>query len=429
MAERSVGAQAPGRARGVELTPEERAMLEGARGDGVRQALELQLQVGAFFAAERLVQVTSVHMMAEIESMGVAGLRWVEALADAGQRVCVPTTCNPRSVDFDLWEALGQDRRQVELEERLSRALERLGVMVTNTCINYQTFNPPRFGEHLAWGDTGTVIFANSVAGARTNFEGGPVALAAGLTGRTPAYGYHLTEQRLGTALVVVRDQPRTNSDWGALGCWVGRQVIDYWQVPVLTGLEATPTIDQLKQLGACLASYGSLAQFHLVGVTPEARTVDEAFGGRAPLKRLTVEPGTIQHTYRSFPAEKPEADLVVFSAPQLSVLELRTLADRLRGKRVHPNTRLLVTTTEASRAVAAQLGHVQAIVAAGGMVLTGNCFYLLTPRELAERFGYRTIVTDSAKLANIIAGYGYNPVFRPTDVCVQAAIEGQVPW
>ena len=413
----------------IELSGDEQAMLAGERGEGVRRALELQLEVGRFFGAERLVPVTSVHLMAEIESMGEAGLRWVEALADAGQRVCVPTTCNPRSVDFQLWEQLGQDRRQVELEARLSRALERLGVLVTNTCINYQTFNPPRFGEHLAWGDTGTVIFANSVAGARTNFEGGPVALAAGLTGRTPAYGYHRPEQRRGTALVEVRDQPQTNSDWGALGCWVGRQVSDYWQVPILVGLDVTPTIDQLKQLGACLASYGSLAMFHLVGVTPEARTVEEACGGRAPDKRLVVEPGALEATYRSFEAEKPEADLVVFSAPQLSVLELRTLADHLDGRRVHANTRLLVTTTEASRSVAAQLGHVQRIEAAGAMVLVGNCFYLLTPRELAERFGWRTIVTDSAKLANIIAGYGYNPIFRPTEVCIRTAVAGRVPW
>ena len=49
----------------------------------------------------------------------------------------------------------------------------------------------------------------------------------------------------------------------------------------MITGLEVQPTVDQLKQLGASLASYGSLAMFHLVGVTPEARTLDEAFGGR----------------------------------------------------------------------------------------------------------------------------------------------------
>lgn len=411
----------------VRLSIEEEGMLAGDQGEAVCRAFRLQVAVANFFAAGRFVPVTSVHLMAEIESMGEAGLRWVEEMAALGQPVRVPSTCNPRSVDSQRWEALGQARRQVELEERLSRALEWLGVMVVNSCITYQTFNPPRFGEHLAWGDTGAVIFANAVAGARTNFEGGPAALAAGLTGRAPGYGFHLPEQRLGTALVEVRDQPRTTADWDALGCYVGRQVSDYWQVPVLTGLETAPTVDQLKHLGASLASFGSLAMFHLVGVTPEARTVEEAFGGRAPRRHLVVDSGALQETYASFRAARPEVDLVVFSAPQLSVLELRDVAVRLRGKQIHPRTRLLVTTDGANCAVASQLGYIRAIEEAGGLVLSGSCFYLMTPTELAGRFGYHTIVTDSAKLANIIAGYGYNPVFRPTDVCIEAALTGRV--
>lgn len=413
----------------MRLTSEEEAMLAGREGEAVRRALQMQIEVGAFFGAEDFVPVSSAHMMAEMESMGEAGLAFVEEMAGLGARVRVPTTCNPRSVDFQLWRVLGQDERQVALEARLSHALERLGVFLLDTCVNYETFMPPRFGEHLAWGDTGTVIFANSVAGARSNFEGGPVALAAGLTGRVPRYGYHLPERRRGTALVEVRDLPRRRSDWSALGCVVGRLVNDYWQVPVLVGPDVSPGVEDLKVLGAALASYGSLAMFHMVGVTPEARTVDEAFGGREPERRLIVEPGSIDAAYRSFVPEKATPDLVVFSAPQLSLLEIRDLARALHGRRVHSRVRLVVTTSYHTRSVAERLGYVGAIEEAGGLVVSGACFYLLTPRELRERFGYRTIVTDSAKLANIIAGYDYNPVLRPTDVCIQAALEGELPW
>jgi predicted aconitase len=317
----------------------------------------------------------------------------------------------------------------VQLELRLTRALERLGIMTLDTCINYQTVSPPRFGEHVAWGDTGTVIFANGVAGARSNFEGGPVALGAALTGRTPRYGYHLPEQRLGTALVEVRDQPTCTSDWGALGCWIGRQVSDYWQVPVISGVEVQPTVDQLKQLGACLASYGSLAMFHLVGVTPEARTLEEAFGGRKPTRRLVLERGDLKRTYETFQPERRRPDVVAFTAPQLSVVELRDLAALLTGRRVHDDVRLLVTTNYQNRAAADRLGYARSIAEAGGLLLSGACFYLMTARELAEKHGWRTIVTDSAKLANIIPGYGYNPVFRPTEVCVEAAVRGEIPW
>ena len=64
------------------------------------------------------------------------------------------------------------------IQRRLVRAYERLGAYTLNTCVNYQIVSQARFGEHLAWGDTGTVIYANSVFGARSNFESGPAALA-----------------------------------------------------------------------------------------------------------------------------------------------------------------------------------------------------------------------------------------------------------
>lgn len=413
----------------MRLTADDERILAGRAGRAAQRVLEQQIQVGEFFGAEDFVPIGSAHVMAEIESMGEAGLAWVEELAALGGRCAVPTTCNPRSVDFACWRELGQDEAQVERERRLSRALEALGILTLDTCINYQTVAPPRFNEHLAWGDTGTVIFANAVAGARTNFEGGPAAIGAALTGRTPRYGYHLPAHRLGTALVEVRDQPTERSDWGALGCVVGRQVNDYWQVPVLVGVDTTPTIDDLKQLGACLASYGSLALFHLVGVTPEARTVAEAFGGRSPCRQLTVEPGALAAAYRSFVPEKDEADMVVFTAPQLSVRELGDLAAGFAGRRAHSRTRVLATTNYQNLAAAERLGYVKTLREAGAFVLGGVCYYLMTPRELAEKFGYRTIVTDSAKLANIIAGYGYNPVFRPTSVCIEAAVSGRIPW
>src|SRR6267142_1931991 len=95
--------------------------------------------------------------------------------------------------------------------------------------------------ERLAWGDTGTVIWANSVTGARTNYEAGPAAVAAGLTGVTPAYGYHLDAQRVGTLRFEVRCALNDYADWGALGGIVGRRALDYFRVPVLAGVRNAP--------------------------------------------------------------------------------------------------------------------------------------------------------------------------------------------
>lgn len=413
----------------MQLTPEEEAMLAGKKGHAVQRAISQQTEVGRFFGAAGFVPVTSVHLAGDAEAMREAGVSYLETIVEQGATCRVPTTINPRSVDLANWQALGQDPAFVALEERLIRAYERMGALTLNTCVNYQIVSQPRFREHLAWGDTGTVIWANAVAGARSNFEAGPAALHAAITGRVPRYGYHLDAQRRGTVHVRVLDVPRTAADWGALGCHVGRQVNDYWQVPVFSfpdgGLGTRPTPDQIKQFGAALASYGSLAMYHLEGQTPEARTLEDAFAGQPPVRTLTVPPGALAQTYASFVPEQEQVDLVVFGTPQLSLFEFRDLARQLAGKRVHPRTKLLLTTSDAVKMVADQFGYTRVVEAAGGMVLTGVCYYIMTARELAERHGYRTLLTDSAKLANIIAGYGYNPVFRPTEACIEAAVRG----
>jgi predicted aconitase len=411
----------------MELMPEEEGILAGRWGEPARRGLLMQLATGAFFGAERMVRVTSAHLTGDSESMGDAGLAFVEELAREGARFVVPTTTNSRNVDFELYRELGQPEEVARKEHRLRELVVGMGAIALDSCTNYQSISQPRFGEHLAWGDTGTVIWANGVAGARSNFEGGPASYAAALTGRVPAYGMHLKACRLGTHLVEVQDQPRSVSDWGALGCLVGRQLTNYWLVPVFTGLEVEPSADALKQLGATLASYGSLAMFHIVGVTPEARTLEEAFGGREPRRKIVVERGDLDRAYRSFVPEKEEVDLVVFGTPHLSIFEVRHLAELLTGRTVHRGTMLLLTTNAQVQALADRLGLTKAIEDAGGRIAVGVCYYIMTPRELARLHGLRTIVTDSAKLANIIAAYGYNPIFRPTRECVEAAVTGRI--
>jgi predicted aconitase len=411
----------------MRFTAEEEAIQAGSRGEPARRALEMQLAVGDFFGAERMVPVASAHLTGDPESMGEAGLAFVEDLVRQGARFVVPTTTNSCNVDFDLYRAFGQPEEVAQQERRLRELITTMGGILLTSCANYQAMAPPRFGEHLAWGDTGTVIYANAVCGARSNFEGGPASYAAALTGRVPAYGMHLDACRRGTHLVEVRDQPKTATDWGALGVFVGRRLTNYWLVPVFTGIEAAPDSDALKHLGATLASYGSLAMFHIARVTPEARTLEEAFGGRPPRGTIAVEPGDLERTYRSFVPEKAEVDVVVFGTPHLSIAEVRRLGSLLEGKKVSANTMLLLTTSAPVKAMADHEGITRVIEVAGGRIAVGVCYYIMTPREMARRHGLRTILTDSAKLANIIAAYGYNPIFRPTAQCVDAAITGRL--
>src|SRR5882724_3267895 len=203
------------------LTDEEEAMRAGASGPAVAWAIEHQVKVGTYLGAEDFVPVTQAHIMADTESLGVAGVEWLERMAGLPleqRRVRIPTITDPRGTDFAAAQRLKHAPWMLDLEQRAIVAFEALGVLMTNTCINYQTIMPPVRGEHVAYGDTGVVIYSNSVCGARSNFEGGPSALSAGLTGRTPRYGYHLDEHRGATLVVNVSFTPRELNEWGALG-------------------------------------------------------------------------------------------------------------------------------------------------------------------------------------------------------------------
>jgi predicted aconitase len=367
-------------------------------------------------------------MMGDMEVMGEGGFAFVESLLTQGARFSVPVTTNARCVDFERATAVRQRPELVERERALVTTLRALGAIQVDTCINYQTVYQPHFGEHLAWGDTGTVIWANSVTGARTNYEAGPAAIAAGITGVTPAYGYHLPEQRIGGIRFEIRCELRDYADWGALGGLIGRRVVDYWTVPVLAGVRQAPDADELKHFGAALASYGSCAMYHMVGLTPEARDEAEAFGGRAPRASDVIDDAGLARFYRTYPEDRAEVDVVVFSGPQLSVLELRRITQLLAGRRVHPNTALIVTTNFANREVATRLGYVRAIEEAGGTVLSGVCWYIMEPARMAAAYGWKNVLTNSAKLANIIGGYRLHPILRPTPVCVEAAVSGRLP-
>ncbi|MGH7031295.1 MAG: aconitase X, partial [Stellaceae bacterium] len=266
----------------MRLDDEERAMLASELGEPRRWAIAHQIAVGEFFDAADFVQVSQAHIMADTESLGEAGVRFLETLAaapDTERRVKVPTITDPRGIDFRVYRRLGQSEWMAARERRAIEALSALGVLMTDTCINYQTIMAPLRSDHVAFGDTGVAIYANSVLGARSNFEGGPSALAAALTGRTPRYGCHLEECRRGTKRLRLSATPRDLSEWGALGGIVGEACGSYWQVPVIDGIEATPGSDALKHFGTALASFGSVPLFHMPGITAE----DAAFAEPPP--------------------------------------------------------------------------------------------------------------------------------------------------
>lgn len=412
----------------MRLDAEEQAMLRGERGEAVRDAIAFQIEVGSFFGAERFVPITNAHLMGDIEVMGDGGLGLLRQWTDQQARCVVPTSTNARCMHFEDLPALRQDAGEVAKEHEIVARLRSMHVATTDTCINYQTVYQPKMGEHVAWGDTGTVIYANSVFGARTNYEGGKASFAAALTGRTPAYGFHLDAARRGTIAVCIEATLADVADWGALGKIVGHPHQDYFAVPVFDGVRESPFSDSLKHLGASLASYGSMAMFHMVGVTPEAPSIEAAFAGNVPVATLRVTDADIEAVYRAYRIVEGAPAIVVFSGPQLSIFEMQRLAGLFEGRRVAPGMRAFATTNHAVWSDAKRLGYVDTLERAGVTLLQGVCFYILQRLTgIREDNGWVNLVSNSAKLVNTITAHRFNTVLRRTAQCVDIACSGEL--
>ena len=413
----------------MKLNDAEKAMLNGELGEPRRWAMEHMQRVGKFFDAPDLVPVTQAHIMADTESLGEAGVELLEKMAACPQpnrQVRIPMITDPRGIDFCHYKRLKQTDAMAALEQRAIDAFESFGIMMTNTCINYQTIMPPVRGEHLAFGDTGVVIYCNSILGAYSNFEGGPSALAAGLTGRTPRYGLHLDENRKATKRFQVTCQPQYLSDWGALGGIIGARTGSYWEVPVIEGIESQPGSDEMKHMGAAMASFGSVPLFHVVGITPEAPTLESVCPSNS-LSAEVIDEADFESFFARYGGKGEKVDVVVFSAPQLSLLEIQSLAALLDGKKLHADTSLLAVTSPVVAADARRLGIAERIEASGALLLEGMCFYQSYAREMGEANGWKRLMTNSVKLANIIGGYGYEPTLSNMENCVASAVAGEI--
>lgn len=412
----------------MKLSSQATAMLAGELGPARRWAVQHQLQVGRMFDADDMVEVSQAHMMADPESIGIAGVELIEgfaALPEAQRRVAIPMITDPRGVDLNYYDPLGQTEAMANIERRFIAACRAMGIVMTNTCINYQTVMPPMRGDHVAYGDTGVVIYSNSFCGARSNFEGGPSALAAGLTGFTPRYGLHLDENRLATRRFFVESQPEELTEWGVLGAVIGRRSGSYWEVPVIEGLDSVPTSDEAKHMGAAMASYGSTPLFHIVGVTPECNSLSDVNGANLPVEKITAE--DLAALRGTFGATGEKVDVVVFAAPQLSLVEMQSVAALCKGRQLHPKTSMLVCTPASVYVDAQAAGFIDDIETFGARVLQGTCFYQQYAREIGEANGWTRLLSNSTKIVNILGGYGYKPALASMEACVDAAVAGEM--
>lgn len=407
------------------LTEAERAIADGAEGEGAAMAMRIVAEAARLLSAPRLIPIASAHIDGALYH-GDSGTLFAEKLVAGGARVAVRATLNVGALDLTGCAQIRLSGQPREMARRMMAAYAALGCEPSWTCAPYQAGHRPAFGTDVAWGESNAVAFCNSVLGARTDRYGDFLDIACAITGRAPDCGLHRPENRrarfvfdlsgLDPALLA------TETAWPVLGSLYGREAGE--TVGVVTGVPADPGEDALKAFGAAAASSGAVGLFHIAGVTPEAPNLETALGGDLPERVVRVDAAMFrQSRCRLSTAEAPDfVDAVAIGSPHLSEAEFAALERLLAGRRV-----AIPFYACTGRHVVAALdrdGRRAALEAQGVTIVADTCV-VVTPilRELAGG----VLMTNSGKFAHYAPGNtGYAALYGSLADCVESAVAGR---
>jgi len=413
----------------MKLNRYEEDVLRGRYGPGMKRCMEMLVAYGECYEAERMVPISSVHIAGNYPVLMDEGVEWLEELAGAGTKVKVFTTKNPEMFDFEDVVALGVPERFIEKQIRIDRALKALGVTLFYSCHHYLLGNAPRFGDHIVWASSGSQVYVNSIIGARSNRDGDHIGLFAAMTGVVPEWGLHITENRRGQVLVDLHnlDFNRLNrADCQALGWQLGKKVGE--KTPVFAGLPEDLDIEKIKGILYTITVTGAVGLVHLAGITPEAPTVEAAFGGNTiPSESIKISEDEIKKAYSEISSAKDEkVDLVIFGCPQCTIQDIGRVAELLEGKRLHPETELWICTSRWCKELSKRMGFFDTITSAGGRIVADVGAADGPHLYLRER-GIRTIAINSARGSYYAHNlFGMDTWFGSIDECVNSAITGR---
>ena len=374
------------------LTKDQQKILDGEQGEVYERMFRLLVRLGEIYKADKMVPVGSVQVAGvSYKSIGDPGTEFLEDFANKDAKVKVLTFLNPAGMDMENWREIGFPPGFAKNQIRIINAFKKMGIVITATCTPYLAGNLPRFKEHIAWSESSAVSFSNSVIGARTNREGGPSALAAALCGVTPNYGLHKDENRVPSVLIDVDAELKYNSDFGALGYFVGKAIRN--KIPFFKGIKDANT-DNLKAFGAAMAASGAVALYHIEDITPEAQLMNTK-----GLEKINVGKKELKETYEKLNTGK-DADIVIFGCPHASLREISTIAEKLKNRKLKKE--LWVCTSRIMKEAANRMGFTEIIEKAGGKIVADTCM-VVSP---IEDMGFKKTGVNSGKAGNYLPSF-----------------------
>ncbi|MZQ97550.1 MAG: DUF521 domain-containing protein [Acidaminobacter sp.] len=400
----------------MQLTQEQMDMLNGKYGDGTAIAMKIQVGIGESFGATRMVPITRAHVALSNQE---ADLWFAEKLLNAGAKCRIAPTVNPGFCLSYFKNAGMVSTENADLMQRTHNAYKNLGAVLSYNCTPYLGSNIPLFGEITAFSESSATPYINSVWGARSNREGANSALCAAITGFVPEYGLLLDENRKGDILVEVQADMKSDFEYQLLG-YMGKKIGN--GIPVFTGLPKRISPEALMNLGAQLNTSGAYAMYHIAGFTPEAPTLEVAFGGKEPLRRVVITNEELAEILEeiSEPGNR-KIDFAMFGCPHFSLNQVQEISKLVEGKTLKAEMWILTSST--TKEMAVRMGIDTIIERAGGHIVEDTCPDQPCWNHLNGKIG----VTESPKCAYYPKRRGINFVVRNLKESVEAALTGEV--
>ena len=401
----------------MKLTDEQKAVLEGSRGEVMAKVMETVVMFGDIFGAEKLVPVTHKdgHL---VTSFGIALMKplfsTMDKLINAGITTEGKFTVDPRPLDYEnvkcnLLEKIAfhvMYKKQADYEEQLKKVGLRDSDSFTCTCYLDEVGNIPDKGDVLSWAESSAVVYANSVLGARCNRNSGMLDLFGSIVGYVPYFGLVTDEGRKAKWKVIVKTTKKPEAQ--VLGSAIGMKVME--DVPYVVGLDrflGTELTDDakayLKDFGAATASNGAVGLYHIDKLTPEA--VEQGESLILPdAKEYIIDDEELERVYGSYPVmwKKPDAKpgLCFIGCPHLSYKQLCDWTDDIEkaleaAGRKKVAVRTIMTTSPQVKKKFAETGYYTRLMRAG-VKLTSICPLMYTNNPMTKG---RAIVTNSNKL------------------------------
>lgn len=376
------------------LSDVDKRMIYGEGGLANQFSMQILIRLGEIYGAKRMVPIKSAHVGCVYPQFGAA-IEIMKKVDDLEGEFCVPTTANPvlNPINFNRWNELNEPLKLQKLAKKQIAYVLKMGVIPVWTCTPYFEGNLPHYGEMISWEESSAVIFANSVLGARTNRTTIGVDIASSIVGRVPEYGLLLDRNRKANILIKLNFEPKSLFEYGTLGYIIGK--LCGGKIPVIENLPESTNVNHLKVLGASMATKGGISIFHAVGITPEARTKEEAFQNTKPEYEYVITRKNIKDSIIELnTAKNKKVDAIAIGCPHAGIEEIKELAILLSGKKINKDLHFCIFSSERTIELAKKMKFVNIIKEAGAKIFPGSCLVF----QSTKLWGWKSVATNSAK-------------------------------